>query len=113
VTDAGRDGGALQGSWVGMTLALELEDSLGMEQPKVQLADMPKTPGSRASVGTSDKCQGQEAPVVIYSMATSRARCVCVMVAKPALSEQGCRSVRQMRFANGFCEIDGLCELSN
>jgi predicted RecB family nuclease len=78
------------------------------------------------SVGTVDKFQGQEAPVVIYSMATSspadaprgmeflyslnrlnvatsRARCLCILVASPRLFEPECRTPRQMRLANGLC----------
>src|SRR6185503_10356212 len=74
-------------------------------------------PGVR--VGTVDKFQGQEAPVAIYSMATSsaedaprgmeflyslnrlnvatsRARCVAAVVASPALFEAECRSPRLM-----------------
>jgi superfamily I DNA and/or RNA helicase len=77
-------------------------------------------------VGTVDRFQGQEAPVVIYSMATSsaedaprgmeflyepnrlnvatsRARCACFLVANPRLFEPECRSPRQMRLANAVC----------
>jgi uncharacterized protein len=77
-------------------------------------------------IGTVDKFQGQEAPVVIYSMvtsspeeaprgmeflynrnrlnvATSRARCACVLVANPRLLEPECRTPRQMRLANALC----------
>ena len=77
-------------------------------------------------VGTVDKFQGQEAPVVIYSMATSRpedaprgmeflyslnrlnvatsrARCVAVLVASPYLFEVECRTPRQMQLANALC----------
>ncbi len=83
-----------------------------------------RIPGARA--GTVDKFQGQEAPVVIYSMATSsaeeaprgmeflfsrnrlnvatsRARCVCILVASPSLFEADCRTPEQMRMANAFC----------
>ena len=79
-----------------------------------------------ARVGTVDKFQGQEAPVVIYSMATStpdeaprgmeflyslnrlnvatsRARCMCILVANPRLFEPECRTPRQMQLANAFC----------
>ena len=78
------------------------------------------------NVGTVDKFQGQEAPIVIYSMATSspekaprgmeflyslnrlnvatsRARCVCILVANPALFDPECRSPQQIRLANAFC----------
>ena len=73
-----------------------------------------------------DRFQGQEAAAVVYSMttsssedaprgmqflyslnrlnvATSRARCVCILVANPKLFEPECRSVLQMRLANGVC----------
>ncbi|MFT5517371.1 MAG: putative RecB family nuclease [Rhodothermales bacterium] len=81
-----------------------------------------------ARVGTVDKFQGQEAPVVIYSMtsssaadaprgmsflyspnrlnvATSRARCICILVASPAILEPECRTPEQMRWANGVCRF--------
>ena len=79
-----------------------------------------------ARVGTVDKFQGQEAPVVIYSMATSspeeaprgmtflyslnrlnvatsRARALAILIANPRLLEPDCRSPDQMRMANAFC----------
>jgi superfamily I DNA and/or RNA helicase len=77
-------------------------------------------------VGTVDKFQGQEAPIVFYSMTTSskedaprgmeflyslnrlnvaisRARCVAVIVASPALFQVECKSPRQIELANSFC----------
>jgi superfamily I DNA and/or RNA helicase len=80
----------------------------------------------KARVGTVDKFQGQEAPVVIYSMttsspedaprgmeflyspnrfnvATSRAKCVCILVANPRLLEPECKTPRQMKLANALC----------
>lgn len=85
--------------------------------------------GSR--IGTVDRFQGQEAPVVIYSMtssspddaprgmeflynqhrfnvATSRARALCVLVGNPALFEPECRTPMQMQMANGFCRYREL-----
>ncbi len=79
-----------------------------------------------ARIGTVDKFQGQEAPIVIYSMttssyadaprgmeflyslnrlnvATSRAKCVCILVASPTVFEALCRTPRQMQLANAFC----------
>jgi superfamily I DNA and/or RNA helicase len=81
-------------------------------------------PGAR--VGTVDKFQGQEAPVVVYSMATStpedaprgmeflyslnrlnvatsRAQCVAIVVASPALLRPACRTPRQLMQAAGLC----------
>lgn len=78
--------------------------------------------------GTVDKFQGQQAPVVIYSMATSRpedaprgmeflyslnrlnvatsrAKCAAVVVASPRLFEPECRTPRQIQLANGLCRF--------
>jgi uncharacterized protein len=79
-------------------------------------------------VGTVDKFQGQEAPVVIFSMATSsgdemprnmeflfnrnrlnvaisRAKCLAVLVASPALLDVRCKTVEQMRLVNALCRF--------
>jgi AAA domain len=81
-------------------------------------------PGAR--VGTVDKFQGQQAPIAIYStatsshadaprgmeflyslnrlnVATSRAKCVSIFVASPQLFEAECRTPRQIQLANAFC----------
>jgi hypothetical protein len=83
-----------------------------------------RLPGAR--VGTVDKFQGQEAAVVIYAMttsspedaprgmeflynlnrfnvATSRARCACIVVGSPRLFAPECRTPRQMVLANVLC----------
>ena len=86
-----------------------------------------------ARVGTVDKFQGQEAPVAIYSLAsssaadaprgmeflyaldrlnvaTSRARAVTVVVASPALLTAECKRPEQMRQVNAlvrFGEMGG------
>ena len=79
-------------------------------------------------VGTVDKFQGQEAPISIYSMATSsadeaprgmeflyslnrlnvatsRAQCLAVVVASPDLIRVRCRTPRQMRLANALARL--------
>jgi predicted RecB family nuclease len=81
-----------------------------------------------ARVGTVDKFQGQEAPVAVYSMATSsaedaprgmeflyslhrlnvatsRARCLAVIVASPELIRVRCRTPRQMQLANALARF--------
>ncbi len=82
-------------------------------------------------VGTVDRFQGQEAPVVIYSMATSRpedaprglgflyslnrfnvatsrARCLCILVANPRLFEPDCQTPAQMQLVNALCRYREL-----
>jgi uncharacterized protein len=82
-------------------------------------------------VGTVDKFQGREAPVVIYSMAasspedaprgleflyslnrlnvaTSRARRAVFVVANPRLFEPDCRTPRQIEQANALCRYREL-----
>jgi uncharacterized protein len=79
-------------------------------------------------VGTVDKFQGQEAPVVFYSMATSstadmprdmsflfeknrfnvaisRAQCLSVVVCSPELLEARCKTPQEMLLANLLCEF--------
>jgi len=86
-----------------------------------------------ARVGTVDKFQGQEAPIAIFSMATSchsdaprgmeflyslnrfnvaisRAQCAAVLVAADSLFDMNCISPRQMQLANSFCRY---LEVSN
>ena len=90
-----------------------------------------RLPDSR--VGTVDMFQGQEAPIVIYSMAssstedaprgmdflydlnrlnvaTSRARCACIIVASQRLFEPECRTPKQMRLANALCRYREMAQ---
>ena len=87
-----------------------------------------------ARIGTVDKFQGQEAPVVVYSMATSaaedaprgmeflfnlnrlnvatsRALCATILVANTRLLEPDCQSPRQMRLANALCRYRELASI--
>ncbi|HUP23108.1 MAG TPA: TM0106 family RecB-like putative nuclease [Thermoanaerobaculia bacterium] len=105
---------------------LELDDILIVAPYNAHVAMLAEHLPPGARIGTVDKFQGQEAPIVIYSMAssspedaprgldflyslnrlnvaTSRARCACVLVAAPALFEPECRTPAQMRLANGLC----------
>ena len=79
-------------------------------------------------VGTVDKFQGQEARVVLYSMASSsgddvprgldfllsrnrfnvaisRAQCLVYLVCSPRLLEVDCRTIEHMRLANALCRF--------
>jgi uncharacterized protein len=81
-----------------------------------------------ARVGTVDKFQGQEAQVVLVSMATSsaaamprnieflfsairlnvaacRAECLAVAFVGPRVLESPCRSIEHLRLVNKFCQL--------
>jgi uncharacterized protein len=111
----------------GVERALTLPEILIIAPYNAQVLEIQKQlPDAR--VGTVDKFQGQEAPLEIYSLAssspgdaprgmeflyslnrlnvaTSRARCVSVMVGSPRVFEAECRTPRQMQLANAFCRF--------
>jgi uncharacterized protein len=85
-------------------------------------------------IGTVDKFQGREAPVVIYSMAsstvqeaprglnflfnpnrlnvaTSRAKCICILVTSPSLFEAECNSIEQMKWVNALCRFKEMAKI--
>ena len=97
-----------------------------------RLAERLASTGAR--VGTVDKFQGQEAPVVIYSMATSRpedaprgmeflyslnrlnvatsrAKALVIVVGSPRLLEPECKTPRQLHLANALCRYLELTNL--
>ena len=120
-------------TWIdkeGAEYPLRYEDVLVVAPYNAQVgAILRELPSAR--VGTVDKFQGQEAPISIYSMtssspedaprgmdflysrnrlnvATSRARCVAVVVASPALLRVRARTPKQMRLANALCQFAEL-----
>jgi superfamily I DNA and/or RNA helicase len=88
-----------------------------------------------AQVGTVDRFQGQEAAIVLISMATSsgddlprqieflysrnrlnvavsRARCLAVIVASPRLLETSCSTIEQLRLVNALCRAKNFADVS-
>ncbi len=118
------------GSWIdrhGDTRPMTWDDVLVITPYNAQVGAI-RAVLPEARVGTVDKFQGQEAPISIYSMATSspedaprgmdflysrhrlnvatsRARCVAVVVASPALLRVRARTPEQMRLANALCRF--------
>ena len=107
------------------------KDILIIAPYNIQVSALQSRLPEKIRIGTVDKFQGQEAPVVIYSMtsssvedaprgmgflyspnrlnvATSRARCVCILIAAMRLLEPDCRTPEQMRWANGLCRFREL-----
>lgn len=86
------------------------------------------------AVGTVDKFQGQQAPVVFFSMASSsgedaprgidflmsrnrlnvavsRAQCLAYLVCAPRLLDVDCKTVEHMRLANALCRFVELASV--
>jgi uncharacterized protein len=84
-------------------------------------------------VGTVDKFQGQQAPIVFFSMATSsgedvprnlaflfsrnrlnvaisRAQCLAYLVCSPRLLEARCKTIQEMELVNALCRLAEYAE---
>lgn len=120
-----------QASWVdrfGREQPIHWEDVVVVAPYNAQVGAIQRLLPAAARVGTVDKFQGQEAPISIYSMATSsaedaprgmgflynrhrlnvatsRARCVAVVVCSPDLLRARARTPEQMRQANALCQF--------
>ena len=112
----------------GSTREMSSEDILVVSPYNVQVNYLKSILPAGARVGTVDKFQGQEAPVVLISMVTSdaesmprdidflfspnrlnvaisRAQCLAIVVASPKLLETPCRTIDQLRLVNKFCQL--------
>jgi uncharacterized protein len=105
---------------------LRLDDILVVAPYNAHVACLARALPPGARIGTVDKFQGQEAPVSIFSMATSstddlprnleflyslnrlnvavsRAQCLSVLVCSPHLLRARCHTPEQMRLVNALC----------
>ena len=116
----------------GITRPLDPDDILVVAPYNAHVAEVhgaiERRLGGGVRVGTVDKFQGQEAPVAIFSTATSspdelprdmeflysghrlnvaisRARGLAVLVSSPDLLRVACRTAEQMKMVNAFCRL--------
>ena len=112
----------------GLTRPIVIDDILVVAPYNAQVRRIIEALPDRARVGTVDKFQGQEAPIVIYSMATSsvddaprgmdflfslnrlnvagsRAEALVGLVCSPELLKARCRTPDQMRLASALCRL--------
>jgi uncharacterized protein len=112
----------------GATRALGIGDVLVVTPYNAQVRVLRQTVPEGVRVGTVDKFQGQEAPVVLVSLAsssgedaprglafvfnanrinvaTSRAQCRVELICSPRLLEADCKTVDEMRLVNALCRF--------
>jgi uncharacterized protein len=108
--------------------ALTLNDILVVTPYNLQVQKLKSTLPEGARIGTVDKFQGQEAPVVIFSMVTSsgedlprdieflysknrlnvaisRAQALALFIANPKLKTIQCKTPEQMALVNTLCRV--------
>lgn len=119
----------------GVARALTARDILVVAPYNAQVTALHRRLGAELQVGTVDKFQGTEAPIVIYSMtsssaedaprgleflyslnrlnvATSRAQALVILVANPELTRARCQTPRHMQLVNALCAYLEFDELS-
>ncbi|WP_027005294.1 TM0106 family RecB-like putative nuclease [Conexibacter woesei] len=112
----------------GTVRALDLEDILVVAPYNAQVRTLRGALREGVRVGTVDKFQGQQAPVVFFSMASSsgedvprgmdflfnrnrlnvavsRAQALAVVVCSPRLMSTRCSTVEQMKLVNMLCQF--------
>ncbi len=112
----------------GSTRSLTRADVMVVAPYNAQVRLLLHTLGPGVRVGTVDRFQGQEAPVVVFSMATSsgadiprnvaflfsrnrlnvavsRARCLAVLCCSPALLDTPARTIDDMRLISTLCAL--------
>jgi predicted RecB family nuclease len=112
----------------GTTRPLREEDFMVVAPYNAQVQRLRAALPAGVRVGTVDKFQGQEAPIVFFSMATSsgedvprslsflfsrnrlnvaisRAQCLAVLVCSPRLLEARCESIEEMQLVNALCRL--------
>jgi uncharacterized protein len=117
----------------GRVRALTLDDIRVVAPYNMHVNALQRALPDGAHVGTVDRFQGQEAEVVIVSMATSgpadlprhveflysrnrlnvavsRARCLTAVVASPRLLDLPCSSVEQVQLVNALCWLRAYAE---
>jgi predicted RecB family nuclease len=124
-------------TWVdekGFVRPLGSDDILIVAPYNAQVSDL-SLQMPHARIGTVDKFQGQQAPIVIYSLttsspedaprgmeflyslnrlnvATSRAQAMVIVVGSTLLLEPECRSPRQMQLANALCRYMEMASIA-
>ena len=107
---------------------INLEDILVVSPYNMQVNNLTRNLPKGSKIGTIDSFQGQEAKIVIISMASSdpenvprhksfifsrnrlnvaisRAECVAIILFNPNLLNTSCQKIEEMRLINNFCKL--------
>ena len=107
---------------------IQFEDILIVAPYNLQVRKLKERLDDRARIGTVDKFQGQEAPILIASMcssnadtiprgleflldrhrinvAISRAQCLSLVIGSPILARAACSTLEQVKLVNLFCKL--------
>jgi len=110
------------------TRQVTMKDILFVAPYNLQVGYLRQVLGEEARIGSVDKFQGQEAPIVVLSLcasdasesprglsflldtkrmnvALSRGQCLAIVVASPSLADSNVSSLRQMQLVNLFCQL--------
>jgi uncharacterized protein len=117
----------------GSTRQLREDDFMVVAPYNAQVRQLRAGLPAGVRVGTVDKFQGQQAPIVFFSMATSsgedvprnlaflfsrnrlnvaisRAQCLAYLVCSPRLLEARCKSIEEMELVNALCRLAEYAE---
>jgi uncharacterized protein len=112
----------------GSTRQIREDDFMVVAPYNAQVRRLRAALPARVRVGTVDKFQGQQAPIVFFSMATSsgedvprnlaflfsrnrlnvaisRAQCLAYLVCSPRLLEARCKTIEEMELVNALCRL--------
>jgi predicted RecB family nuclease len=116
------------------TRTIDWDDVLLVAPYNMQVRKLQRKLGDQARVGSVDRFQGQEAPVVIVSMASSsiddaprgaqfllnpnrlnvavsRAQALAIVVGSPLLAEIRCQNLDEIRLVNLLCRLDAYAAM--
>ena len=120
----------------GGTRPITIDDILVVTPYNVQVNYLRSILPEGAKIGTVDRFQGQEAPIVLISMVTSsaedlprnieflysknrlnvaisRTQCLAVVIMSPKLLEIPCSTVEQVKLVNSFCLLNNYAQITH
>jgi uncharacterized protein len=83
-------------------------DMKGVERPLCLDDILIVAPYNAQVFSITDRLPNARVGTVRFNVATSRARCACILIGNPRLFEPDCKTPRQMKLANALCRYLAL-----